>query len=413
MFAVFDRTALRLFHQPRQFGFALDQRQNGQIAPIDMEKIEDVINEALALACLQRRLQRGKARNAVFFLDDDLAVNQRRARRKLGDGGGDVRKFFVPIEALAGEQADFAVVEPSLDAVTVELDLMRPAGAARRRRAQNGERRRYEIRQSRAARTPLLVLGAFLAAFLRRGRTTRTTRTLLRTLAPARTPRSRVAFGRAGLDVIFDAFVRMPDPFATLACRDFGDRAAADHRQRFALENVRITRAARFLVLRFDQKPWLLFFPGPAVHAHEMPSPMQLLALQGEGEMTFLVAHVRVALRVPAAAIPNHDGAAAILPLRDGSLEGVVFDRMIFHMDGKALLVRNEARAAGDRPALHHPVELEPQIIMQTPRGVFLDDELISLGSMRAPPWLRGHVELAFLAIYLKAHRSTRTPAFR
>src|SRR5262249_57666756 len=94
--------------------------------------------------------------------------------------------------------------------------------------------------------------------------------------------------------------------------------------------------------------------------------------------MTFLVADVRVALRVPAAAIPNHDGAAAILPLRDGSLEGVVFDRMIFHMDSKALLVRNEARAAGDRPALHHPVELEPQIIMQTPPAVFLPHALIS-----------------------------------
>src|SRR5215470_19209176 len=289
---------------------------------------------------------------------------------------------------------------------------MRPAGAAQRRRAQNGERRRHEIRQSRARGTALVVLGAFLAAFLRCGRTTPAC-TRLRTFARARTPWSGVAFCRAGLDVVFDAFVRMPDPLAPLACSDFGDRAAADHRQRLVLENVRITPAARFLVLRFDQKPWLLFFPGPAVHAHEMPSPMQLLALQGEGEMTFLVAHVRVALRVPAAAIPNHDGAAAILPLRDGSLEGVVFDRMIFHVDCKALLARHETRAAGDRPALHHPVELEPQVIMQAPRGVFLDDELISLVSMRAPPWLRGHVELAFLAIYLKAHRSTRTPAFR
>src|SRR5262245_49968980 len=205
----------------------------------------------------------------------------------------------------------------------------------------------------------------------------------------------------------------MPNPLAALAFGDLGNRAAADHRQWFVLENVRIIRAARFLVLRFDQKPWLLFFPGPAVHAHEMPSPMQLLAVQGESEMTFLVARVRVALRVPAAAIPNHDGAAAILPLRDGSLEGVVFDRMIFHVDGKALLVRNETRAAGDRPALHHPVELEPQVIMQTPCGVLLDDEPISLGSMRAPPRFRGHVELALPAVYLKAHRSTRTPAFR
>src|SRR6266481_1031643 len=129
--------------------------------------------------------------------------------------------------------------------------------------------------------------------------------------------------------------------------------------------------------------------------------------------MTFFVARVRVALRVPAAAVPNHDGTAAILSPRDGSLECVVFDRMIFHVDRKALFVRNKARAAGDRPALHHAVELEPQIIVQAPGGVFLDDEVISLGSVRAPPRLRGHVELALPAVYLKAHRLARTPAFR
>src|SRR6266436_3846050 len=106
--------------------------------------------------------------------------------------------------------------------------------------------------------------------------------------------------------------------------------------------------------------------------------------------MTFFVARVRVALRVPAAAVPNHDGAAAILSPRDGSLECVVFDRMIFHVDGKALLVRNEARAAGDRPALHHAVELEPQIIVQPAGGMHLDDELISLGPPRATARLRG-----------------------
>src|SRR4029077_1887722 len=41
------------------------------------------------------------------------------------------------------------------------------------------------------------------------------------------------------------------------------------------------------------------------------------------------------------------------------------------------------------------------------------DDELISLGPMRAPPRFRRHVELALPVVYLKAHRSARTPAFR
>src|SRR5262249_31796972 len=219
-------------------------------------------------------------------------------------------------------------------------------------------------------RLVVLGLGALLAAFLRCGRTTRVARTRLRAFAGARAPRRAVAFGRAGLDVVLHAFARMPNALAALAFGDLGDRAAADHRQRFVLEDVRIFRAAGFLVLRFDQKPRLLLLPAPAVHAHEMPSPMQLLAIQGESEMTFLVAGVRVALRIPAAAVPNHDGAAAILSLRDASLECVVFDRMIFDVDRKPLLVRNEARAAGDRPALHHAVELESQVVVQAPRGV-------------------------------------------
>jgi hypothetical protein len=49
---------------------------------------------------------------------------------------------------------------------------------------------------------------------------------------------------------------------------------------------------------------------------------------------------------------------------------------------------------------------------VQAPRRVLLDDELISFGSMHAAPRLRGHVELAFPTIYLKAHRSARSPAF-
>src|SRR5262249_5618195 len=99
---------------------------------------------------------------------------------------------------------------------------------------------------------PLLIPGAFLTAFLRCGRTTRAARTLLRTFARARAPRGDVAFCRASLDIVFHAFARMPNALATLALGDLGDRAAADHRQRFVLENVRIIRAAGVLVLRFD-----------------------------------------------------------------------------------------------------------------------------------------------------------------
>ena len=48
----------------------------------------------------------------------------------------------------------------------------------------------------------------------------------------------------------------------------------------------------------------------------------------------------------------------------------------------------HQARAARHRPALHHAVELEPEIVMQARRRVLLDDEVVALA--RAPAVPRG-----------------------
>src|SRR6187551_2598194 len=113
----------------------------------------------------------------------------------------------------------------------------------------------------------------------------------------------------------------MPDALAALALGDFRDRPAADDRQRLVLENVRIIGIAGFIVLGLDQEPRLFFLSASAVHTHQMPSPVQFLALEREDQVPFLVSAMRVAVRLPAAAVPDHHGAAAILPLRDGPLE--------------------------------------------------------------------------------------------
>ena len=74
---------------------------------------------------------------------------------------------------------------------------------------------------------------------------------------------------------------------------------------------------------------------------------------------------VWIAFGRPGAAIPDHHGAAAIFAFRDGALEGVVFDRMILDLHGKPLFAGIEARAARHRPALHHAIEFQPQVVMQ------------------------------------------------
>src|SRR5262245_26947890 len=120
--------------------------------------------------------------------------------------------------------------------------------------------------------------------------------------------------------------------------------------------------------------------------------------------MSFLHAGAWIAVRIPLAAVPDQHSAAAVLSLRDGSLEFVVLDRVVLHLDRETLLARHEARAARHGPALHHAVELEPQVVMQPARRMLLDDERIALGTARAAARLRGDVELTLLVICLQAH---------
>ena len=102
---------------------------------------------------------------------------------------------------------------------------------------------------------------------------------------------------------------------------------------------------------RLDQEPRLLPFARALAHAHQMPVALQLLAVQLEIEMALLHALVRIVLRRPGAAVPDHHGAAAVLAFRDGAFELVVFDRMILDVDGKALLAGHEARARASPPS--------------------------------------------------------------
>src|ERR1700745_4178619 len=180
-----------------------------------MKKIKDVVDEAVAFPLLERRLQLRKIGNAIFIFDDNLAVDQRRACGEFGNRGRDVREFFGPVETFASEQTRLAAVEPGLNAVSVYLELVCPAAAARHGRMQGGERRQYESRERRVAWPPVLVLvlaGAAPAAFLCSSPIASGARALLRALL--RTPRRRegMAFRRAGLDVLLHASVRMPDP---------------------------------------------------------------------------------------------------------------------------------------------------------------------------------------------------------
>src|SRR5579883_3495096 len=97
--------------------------------------------------------------------------------------------------------------------------------------------------------------------------------------------------------------------------------------------------------------------------------------------MTFGIAAVRIAFGNPPAAVPDHDGAAAVFALRYRSLERVVLDRMILDLHSEALLVGIETWTARHRPTLHHTVELEQKIVVQRACGILLYHIMIALAA--------------------------------
>src|SRR5262249_24102742 len=84
---------------------------------------------------------------------------------------------------------------------------------------------------------------------------------------------------------------------------------------------------------------------------------------------------VRRAQGPPAPGAPHPPRPPAVLALGNGALEAAVFERMILHLHGEALVGGVEARALGHRPALERAVELEPEIVMEMAGCVLLDHE--------------------------------------
>jgi hypothetical protein len=79
---------------------------------------------------------------------------------------------------------------------------------------------------------------------------------------------------------------------------------------------------------------------------------------------------------------------------------------MVLDMDREALLARNKARPARDRPALHGAVKLETKIVVQPAGGVLLDHVAVLAGRARAAPArLAGRLEIPLLAVQLQTAR--------
>src|ERR1700722_2058604 len=106
---------------------------------------------------------------------------------------------------------------------------------------------------------------------------------------------------------------------------DLFDAAPGDDAVRLGFgDGLGVVRALEVVVL-LDEKPvWLALVCGLAAHADERPLALQLGAVKNKLERTGAKPFVYIGvtgLRAPGALIPQHDGASAVLPLRDDALE--------------------------------------------------------------------------------------------
>ncbi len=200
----------------------------------------------------------------------------------------------------------------------------------------------------------------------------------------------------------------MPDPVAVGG--DVVDRAAAFDALGQLVDDRAAAAGDRGFVALLDEQPVVGAVARPALQSHQHPVAVQLLAVQREFEHALFERLLRIALqRLPGAAIPQQHRAAAVFALRDHPLEPAVVERMVLDLDRQAFFVRVEARAFRDRPAFQNPVELQPEIVVQPPRRVLLDDVgqpfLDPRSTARGRSGrLRRLPEIAFLSVEFEDH---------
>src|SRR5580698_2037075 len=176
------------------------------------------------------------------------------------------------------------------------------------------------------------------------------------------------------------------------------------HRTILREQPVRAARL-RVCVAMFDQQPVVALAAIPIIaHSHQDPAAVQSLAVEREFQISALERRLRILTPFgdPEPPIPQLHRTAAVLALGDGALKVPIVEWMIFDLDSLPFIGWIDRRPARHRPRFEHPVEFEPQIVVQPARGVFLYDEA-QLPRRRhglLTARLRGLGEVALLTIF-------------
>jgi hypothetical protein len=127
-----------------------------------------------------------------------------------------------------------------------------------------------------------------------------------------------------------------------------------------------------------NQEPVCALVPFPVVgHSNQDEAAMQSSAFESELKIALCQRLLRtpLSLRLPIATVPEHDRAAAVLPLRTRPFEVAIIKRVILDLDGEAFVMWIERWTSGHSPGFEDAIQLQPQIVVQAPSIVLLDDE--------------------------------------
>ena len=142
------------------------------------------------------------------------------------------------------------------------------------------------------------------------------------------------------------------------------------------------------------------------MHTNHVPAAFETFAQKFEGEMPLLQARVRIALGGPCSLVPEHNRTASIFALRDCPFEAAVGEGMIFRSYCQSLVCRVEASAFSHRPTQQHAIQLQPEIVVETGRIVFLDQisKAVSARLYSAGRGLAGFSEIALALVFFESH---------
>ena len=152
-----------------------------------------------------------------------------------------------------------------------------------------------------------------------------------------------------------------------------------------------------------------------AAHAGEHPPPAELEPKELELELAprDLLLRRPVAERAEPAAIPDNGRPRAVAALGDHPLEVGVLDGVVLDVDGQAAFAVAHRGALGHRPAREHAVDLEPQVVVEPPRRVLVDDEQVAVGRPAVAERLGRARGIALLPVLVEAaarHAAPQAP---